>query len=197
MGVENINSKIPYCMTVFNFRPKLQKLRGGFASFWSIFCKFFMQNFSFLWGWKVILSNKRAFFSYTISVFAGLGALFGNFFVDFFVILSYKISAFCEAGRSFWVQKDNFFHAKLQFLRVWVVFLVPFFSTFFVIFLCKNSVFSEAGRSFWVKKDNIFHAKLKFLRGWVAFLSKKMRFFWVFLESRLKELETKTEAVAR
>ena len=42
-----------------------------------------MQNFSFWRGWEVFLSKKRQFFSCKISVFGGLGALFGNFFVDF------------------------------------------------------------------------------------------------------------------
>ena len=35
----------------------------------------------------VFLSKKDTFFSCIISVFAGLDALFANFFVDFFVIL--------------------------------------------------------------------------------------------------------------
>ena len=55
--------------------------------------------------------------------FCGSGWLFGTFFWHFFVIFSCKNSVFCEAGRSFCVKKDNFFHAKLKFLRGWVVFL--------------------------------------------------------------------------
>ena len=49
----------------------------------SIFCHFFIKKISFLRGWVVFLSKKRQFFSCKTSVFAGLGALFSNFFVDF------------------------------------------------------------------------------------------------------------------
>ena len=82
-----------------------------------------MQKFSFLRGWVAFLSKKKTFFSCKISDFAGLGALFGTFFCHFFVIFSCKISVFWEAGRSFWVKKNTFFHAKLKFLRGWMLFL--------------------------------------------------------------------------
>ena len=92
--------------------------------FLELFLSFFiMQKFSFLRGWEVFLSKKRQFFSYKTSVFAGLGGLFGTFFSTFFVIFLCKNSVFSEAGRSFWVKKDNIFHAKLKFLRGWVAFL--------------------------------------------------------------------------
>ena len=59
---------------------------GAGRSFWYVFCHFFMQNFSFLRGCEVFLSKKKTFFSCKTSVFAGLGALFDNFFCDFCVI---------------------------------------------------------------------------------------------------------------
>ena len=52
-------------------------------------------------------------------------------------------------------KKKLFFHTKLQFLRGWVLFLVPFF----VIFL------------------SFFMQNFSFLRGWEVFLSKKRQFF--------------------
>ena len=55
--------------------------------------------------------------------FAGLGAFFGQFFCHFFGIFSCKTSVFCGVGWSFWVKKEIFFHAKLRFLRGWVLFL--------------------------------------------------------------------------
>ena len=78
-----------------------------------------MQNFSFLRGWVVFLGKKRHFFLCKTSVFAGLGGLFGTFFVIFLC----KTSLFWGAGWSFWVKNDTFFHAKHQLLRGWVVFL--------------------------------------------------------------------------
>ena len=73
----------------------------------------------------------------------------------------------------------QFFYAKLQFLRGWVVFLVPFLSLF-CHFLMQNFSFLRGWEVFLSKKDNKFHAKLHFLRGWVVFLSKKMTFSEIF-----------------
>ena len=42
-----------------------------------------MQNFSFLRGWVLFLSKKSQFFEMKLHVFAGLGALFGTFFINF------------------------------------------------------------------------------------------------------------------
>ena len=47
------------------------------------FCHFFMQNFSFLRGWVLFLSKQRQIFEMKLHVFAGLGALFGTFFINF------------------------------------------------------------------------------------------------------------------
>ena len=128
--------KIPLCATVFVFRPKLHFFGAG-CSFWylflALFCHFFMQKFSFLRGWEVFLSKKRQIFLCKTSVFGGLGGLFGTFFSTF-VIFSCKNSVFWEAGRSFWVKKDNFFNAKLQFLRGCVVFFIKKKLQFFEIF---------------------------------------------------------------
>ena len=113
---------------------KLKAFWGGFSFFWSIFCHFFMQNLSFLRGWVVFWSKKRHFFSCKTSAFAGLGALFDTFFCHFLVFFLCKTSVFCEAGWSFRVKKYNFFHAKVKFLRGWVIFLVHFLSTFVLFF---------------------------------------------------------------
>ena len=83
LGVEIFFFKIPIGRTVFIFSCKTSSFVGGFSFFWSFFCHFFMQNFSFLRGWMVFLSKKRHFFSCKTSAFAGLGGLFGNFFGTF------------------------------------------------------------------------------------------------------------------
>ena len=66
LGVEKINFKIPYCRTVFNFSCKTSGFCGAGCffggTFLSIFCHFFMQNFSFLRGWEVFLSKKKTLF---------------------------------------------------------------------------------------------------------------------------------------
>ena len=67
--------------------------------------------------------GRFSIFHSKLQVFAGLGAFLGELFCHFLVIFSCKISVFCEAGRSFWVKKYTFFHAKHKFLRGWMLFL--------------------------------------------------------------------------
>ena len=72
--------KIPYCRTIFGFSSKTSVFCGAGCffggTFLSIFCHFFMQNFSFLRGWEVFLSKKIHLFSGKTSIFAGLDGLF-------------------------------------------------------------------------------------------------------------------------
>ena len=78
--------------------------------------------------------GRFSIFHAKLHVFAGLGALFDTFFCHFLVFFLCKTSVFCEAGWSFRVKKYNFFHAKVKFLRGWVIFLVHFLSTFVLFF---------------------------------------------------------------
>ena len=121
-------------------------------------------------------------FSCKTSGFCGAGCSFGYLFCQFCGIFSCKTSAFCGVGWSFWVKKTLFFHAKLQFLRAWVVFLVPFFS-FFGHFFMQNFSFWRGWEVFLSKKRQYFHAKLQFLRGWMLFLSTKTTINWDFLKN--------------
>ena len=81
------------------------------------------------WSWgsrffffKIPIGRTIFNFSCKTSVFWRDGCSFRYLFSHFFVIFSWKISFFCEAVRSFWVKKEIFCQAKLQFLVVWVVF---------------------------------------------------------------------------
>ena len=135
LGFEKIIFKIPYCRTVFNFSCKTSVFCGAGCffggTFLSIFCHFFMQNFSFLRGWEVFLSKKIPFFSHKILLFEGLGSFLGEFVCHFCVIFSCKMSVFFwQAGSSFWVKKYFFFR--------------------------QNFSFCGAECSFWVKKRHFF-----------------------------------------
>ena len=79
-------------------------------------------------------------------------------------------------------KKNNFFLTKLQFLRGWVVFLVPFFVIFLWFFHAKFQFFARLGGLFELKKIFFLNTKLHCGSGW-SFWVKKMSFFWDFLES--------------
>ena len=83
---------------------------------------------------KIPIGRTVFNFSCKTSGFTGGFSFSWSTFCQFFVIFSCNTSAFCGAGWSFWVKKDIFFHAKLQFLRGWVVFLSKK-NTFFWDFL--------------------------------------------------------------
>ena len=74
-------------------------------------------------NFKITINRTVCNFSCKTSVFWRDGCSFRYLFSHFFVIFSWKISFFCEAVRSFWVKKEIFCQAKLQFLVIWVVFL--------------------------------------------------------------------------
>ena len=70
---------VPIGETISIFHAKLQIFGGMgalFGTFLALFCRLFMQNFSFLRGWELFLSKKRQFFSSKTSVFGGLVGLF-------------------------------------------------------------------------------------------------------------------------
>ena len=122
----------------------------------------FLMGLKVWWSWgsrfffsKSPIVGRFSIFHAKLHVFAGLGALFGSFFGQFFVIFSCKTSVFCEAGCSFWVKKNSFF--------------------------CKTSRFCGGGCSFWYLFLSIvchfFMQNFCFLRGWEVFLSKKRHCF--------------------
>ena len=161
-------------MQNFRFHAWVSAFLGQFLV---IFLSFFYAKILFFAKLGGFLSKKKK--SCKTSVFPGLGALFGTFFSHFFVIFSCKISVFCGAGRSFWLKNCIFFHAKLQVLRGWVVFLV----NFLVIFVCKTSVLCEAGRSSWVKNTIFVMQNFSFCGAgwyfWYRFLSIFCPFFLI------------------
>ena len=114
--------------------------------------KNFVMGLNIWWSWG---SGFFFNFSCKTSGFCGGGCSFWYLFCQFFVIFSCTISVFWEAGRSFRVKKDSFFHTKLRIFGGWMLFLVPFLS-----FLC-----------------NFFMQNFGFLRGWVVFSCKKYIFF--------------------
>ena len=63
----------------------------------------------------VFLSKKILFFSCKISVFAGMGALFGTFFVNFLSFLHAKFLFFARLGGLFELKKTFFFKQNFSF----------------------------------------------------------------------------------
>ena len=111
-------------------------------------------------------------FSCKISGFLKLFFLFWvNFLVNFLSFFLCKTSVFCEAGWYFWVKID-FFYAKLQFLRGWVVLLVPFLS-FFCHFFIPNFSFLRGWEVFLRKKKTIFSCKTSVFEGLDALFEYK------------------------
>ena len=109
---------------------------------------------------KIPIGRTVFNFSCKTSGFTGGFSFFWSTFCQFFVIFSCNTSAFCGAGWSFWVKKIHFFHAKLQFLRGWVVFL------------------SKKNTFFWDFLENV--GKLKFwLKAVLIFLGVKSNFYGV------------------
>ena len=131
--------------------------------------KNFLMGLKIWWSWgsSIFFSKSQkvgrfSIFHAKLQLFVGLGALFRTFFWHFLVIFSCKNSVFSEAGRSFWVKKDNFFMQNFSFWR--------------------------AGWSFWYLFCYFSIQKFSFLGGWVLFLSKKMTIFWDFLENVARRL---------
>ena len=154
--------------------------------------KNFLMGLKIWWSWgsRIFFSKSAnigrfSIFHAKLQFLERLGALFGQFFVIFWVFFSCKTSVFWEAGCSFWVKKILFFMKNFNFCGAGCFFW-SIFCQFFVIFLCKTSVFWEVGWSFWVKNTIFFMQNFGFYgAGWyfwylfVHFLS--IFFNWIEL----------------
>ena len=152
-----------------------KKFVMGLNVWWSWGSGFFFNFFWFLAGLGALFGTFFVIFSCKTSGFCGGGCSFWYLFCHFFVIFPCTISGLCGGGWSFWVKK-YFFSCKTSVFAG----MGGLFGTFCVIFLCKTSGFCGAGWSFWVKNDTFFHAKHQLLRGWVVFLVPFLSFFCHF-----------------
>ena len=114
----------------------------GLNIWWSWGSGFFF-NFVF----KIPIGRTIFNFSCKTSGFCGGGCSFWYLFCQFFVIFEFTISVFWEAGRSFRVKKDSFFHTKLRIFGGWMLFLSKKMQDFeiFLRFLRKRSRSAKAG----------------------------------------------------